>query len=228
MVVAPHPDDAEISCGGTILALVARGARVAVVDMTRGERGTRGDEATRQAECAAATAALGLAERANLGLPDTAVRDDDEALSRLVGVLRRMRPRVLLAPLDRDLHPDHAATGAAVSRAFFHAGLVRVLPELGPPHRPQLLLRYPLHEEVSATLCVDISEFAERKLDVIRCYASQLPGDDPAARAHLSGLDPLERARARDLFYGALCGCRAAEPFATAAPLRVRDLLSLT
>ena len=224
MVLAPHPDDAEMSCGGTILKLVAQGTGVAIVDMTRGERGTRGTEVTRRAECDAATSMLGIAQRINLGLPDTEVRDDENALASVLGAIRRFRPRVLIAPQDRDLHPDHAATGAVASRAFFHAGLKNVLPDLGPPHRPTLLLRYPLHHEVDATLCVDISAVAERKLEVVACYATQLPGAD---RAHLSGLDPLERARARDLFYGARCGCRAAEPFAAEGPLRVDDLRSV-
>lgn len=224
MVLAPHPDDAEMSCGGTILKLVAQGAGVVVVDMTRGERGTRGNTDTRRAECDAATAMLGVAKRINLELPDTEVRDDDSALAAVLGAIRQFRPRLLIAPQERDLHPDHAATGAVASRAFFHAGLKNVLPDLGGPHRPELLLRYPLHHEVDATVCVDISDVAERKLEVIRCYASQLPGAD---RSHLIGLDPLERARGRDLFYGARSGCHAAEPFAAEGPLRVDDLRSL-
>ncbi len=224
LVLAPHPDDAELSCGGTILKLVAAAARVVIVDMTRGEKASRGTAQEREAECAAATAMLGVAGRENLGLPDTAVRDDDLALRGVLGAIRRLRPRLLFAPLERDLHPDHAATGAVASRAFFHAGLVNVLPELGPPHRPRVLLRYPLHEELEPSLCVDISAVAERKLQVLRCYRSQLPGDD---RAYLWGLDVVERAHSRDQFWGAHCGCRAAEPFRAERPLRVDDLLAL-
>ena len=224
MVLAPHPDDAELSCGGTILKLVAAGARVAIVDMTQGEKASRGSARERAAECAAATARLGVAARENLTLPDAEVRDDEPALRAVLGALRRLRPRLLLAPMERDLHPDHAATGAVAGRAFFHAGLVNLWPELGPPHRPKVLLRYALHEEVDPSLCVDISDVAETKLEILRCYRSQLPGDD---RAYLWGLDVVERARSRDQYWGARTGCRAAEPFRAERPLTVGSLMAL-
>jgi LmbE family N-acetylglucosaminyl deacetylase len=100
--------------------------------------------------------------------------------------MRRTRPRVMLAPLDRDLHPDHEATGLLARRAYFHAGLVRFRPELGSPHRPELLLHYPLHNDVAPTLCVDIAAVADRKLDAIRCYATQFGAAD---RSHLARME---------------------------------------
>lgn len=224
LVLAPHPDDAEMSCGGTILELVASGRRVAVVDMTRGEKATRGSAEQRQRECDDASAVLGIHERVNLQLPDAELRDDDTCLAAVVGVLRRFRPRILLAPADRDLHPDHEATGMVARRAYFHSGLKNLLPELGPPHRPRLLLHYPLHEEVAPTLCVDISAVAEKKLEAVRCYATQFGGAD---RAHLARLDLLQRAEARDRFYGAQMGCLAAEPFSSAGPLPLSGLAAL-
>ncbi len=225
MVLAPHPDDAEMSCAGTVLRLVGEGKRVAIVDMTRGEMGSRGTPEIRERECAAATTRLGVTERINLELPDAHLTDSDAELAAVVGAIRKLRPRLLLAPMDRDTHPDHAATGAVAGRAFFVAGLVRWHPELGAPHRPSLVLRYPLHHEVEPAVCVDIAAVADAKLDVLRCYATQIPPE--GERAHLVGLDVLERARARDLFYGARAGCRAAEPFAADGPLRLDDLRQL-
>lgn len=224
LVLAPHPDDAEMSCGGSILRLVAGGARVVIADMTRGEKATRGTPEERRAECEAATTLLGIAERINLGLPDAELRDDEACLGPVIELLRRLRPGILLAPLDRDLHPDHEATGRLARRAWFHGGLVRFRPELGAPHRPRLLLHYPLHHDVAPTLCVDISAVAERKLEAVRCYATQFGGTD---RAHLARLDPLERAQARDRYYGAQIGCLAAEPFWVDGPLPLEDLRSL-
>ncbi len=225
VVLGPHPDDAELGCGGTILKLTAAGRRVAVVDLTRGEMGSLGDPQTRAAECAAASARLGLTERRNLGLPDARLRDDETALRALIEALRALRPSILIAPLERDVHPDHAATGALASRAFFTAGLAALWPELGAAHRPKLFLRYPLHHELPvATLCVDTSGQADAKLEALRCYASQLPGGD---RRHMVGLDIVERARARDAFYGARAACQAAEPFWLDGPLRVDDLTAL-
>ena len=219
MVLAPHPDDAELSCGGTVMRLVEAGHRVAIVDMTRGEMGTVGTPETRAEECEAATRVLGVHERRNLGLPDAFVRDDDDALRAVIGAIRDLRPEILFAPLDRDLHPDHEATGLVARRAFFHSGLAKVMPELGAPHRPQTLLHYPLHHEVDPSLCVDISSVAARKLDAIRCYATQFGGDNQ----HRARLDVLQRAEARDRFYGSRIGTMAAEAFWSDGPLVIRD-----
>lgn len=224
MVLAPHPDDAEMSCGGTILKLVAAGRRVAVVDMTAGEKATRGSVDERRAECAAATAVLGIHERTNLGLPDAELRDDDRCLTAVLETLRRLRPDILLAPLDHDLHPDHEATGKVARRAYFHAGLANLRPDLGPPHRPRVFLLYPLHDEIDPAFCVDISAVAETKLEAVRCYATQFGGNN---RGHFARLDPLQRAEARDRFYGAQVGCTAAEPFASPSPIAVADLSAL-
>lgn len=217
LVFAPHPDDAEIACGGTLLLLAASKKRIVVVDATRGEKGTRGDAATRAKEAAAATAMLGLAARENLELPDTGVVDDEASAARLVAALRRHRPRVLLASVARDPHPDHVACAALASRAFFLSGLVNFHPELGAPHRPSLVLRYPLHEPVEPTLCVDITPVHAQKQDLIACYASQLQG---ASNEHfVKKLDIRERIEVRDRFYGAQIGTPVAEPFVALGPL---------
>lgn len=222
MVLGAHPDDAEIGCGGTILQLVDAGRRVVIVDATRGERGTLGTAEDRSAECAAATARLGVAGRHNLELPDTELAADAESTLRLVRVLRRERPRLLLAPLPVDVHPDHVALARLAERAFFHSGLAHYAPDAGAPFRPRLLLRYPGNDPVEPTFCVDISAVAARKIEVIRCYRSQVGLADTS---HLvSGLDLLDRARVRDRFYGSRIRTEAAEPFWLDGPLPLRDL----
>lgn len=222
LVLGPHPDDVEIAVAGTILLLRAAGRTVTVVDFTRGEKGSRGTVAERDAEATAATAKLGLHERHNLGLPDTGVRLDDASTNLLVAALRSGRPQVLLSPHAHDVHPDHTAAAQLTERAFFFAGLRNYEPQLGPPHRPRLFLRYPGNQPVEPTLVVDISTVAEGKAKVVGCYRSQLK---PPDKTHLFlGLDVLERAQVRDRFYGSRIGAEAGEPFWHDGPLPVQDL----
>lgn len=225
LVLAPHPDDAEIACGGTILRLTQSGRRVVVVDLTRGEKGSRGDAASRLREADAAAKLMGLAGRENLGLPDTELRDDASALGPVLATIRRHRPALLLAPHAQDAHPDHAAAHAICRRAWFHAGLKNVLPELGLPFRPPRLLWYPGNDLVAPSVVVDIGAVVDAKLDVVRCYASQIAGIDREHFVHR--LDPIERVRLRDQYYGSRVGVRAGEGFVAEAGLRLSDPAAL-
>ena len=141
LVIAPHPDDAELGVGGTILLLQAQGARVGVLDLTDGEPTPHGSPEIRRRETDAATAVLGLAWRGNLGLPNRRLEADLAARAKLAGVLRELRPRVLFAPYWEDAHPDHVAASALVDAARFWAKLTKTdLP--GEPHYPQRILYY--------------------------------------------------------------------------------------
>ena len=131
LVVAAHPDDAEISLGGTLLRLVRAGRRVGVVDLTRGELGTRGERADRDAETAAATELLGLAVRTNLELPDGRVVADVAARESLAACIREHAPDVLICHHTEDLHPDHAAAGKLGREAWYLAGLARLAESQG-------------------------------------------------------------------------------------------------
>jgi bacillithiol biosynthesis deacetylase BshB1 len=225
LAIGPHPDDVEIGCGGTILLAVDRGLRAAVLDVTRGEMGSRGTAAERAQEAAEATVLLGLAARHNLALPDTKVAVTDAAVDLLVAALRAAQPKVLLAPHPADVHPDHTAVAELAGRAWFLAGLRNHRPDLGAPQRPRLFLRYPGNRAVAPSLCVDIQAVAARKDAVLRCYRSQL---NPPDRGHLvAGFDVRERAEVRDRFYGAQIGCQSAEAFVVDGPLPVRDLAAL-
>lgn len=220
LAIGAHPDDVEIGAAGTLLLLVAAGRTVSILDVTRGEMGSRGTAADRDAEAKAAAARLGAQERHNLGCPDTGVAVDDFTTTRFVAALRSARPRLLFAPHAHDVHPDHTATAALAERAFFLAGLKNFAPQLGAPHRPALFLRYPGNRHVEPTVAVDITAVADHKAEVLRCYRSQL---SPPDRAHLvQGLDVLERAEVRDRYHGARIGTRAAEPFWHDGPLPLR------
>lgn len=222
LAFGPHPDDVEIACGGSLLLMKRAGMTVAVVDCTRGEMGSRGTAADRDAEAIAAGEALGIDARGNLGLRDTGVRDDDPSTDLVVAAMRAVRPRVVFAPHERDVHPDHTNTAKLVSRAHFLAGLRNYQPQLGAPHRAATLLRYPGNQLVEPTVVVDITSVADQKLEVVKCYRSQL---SPAGGDHLvQGLDLLDRTMVRQRAMGAMIAASAGEGFCHDGPLRVTDL----
>jgi bacillithiol biosynthesis deacetylase BshB1 len=227
LVVAAHPDDAEICVGGTLLRMVDAGLRVGIVDVTRGEMGTRGTAEERDAETRAANESMGIALRANLGLPDGRVEVTLEAREALARVLREHGPDVVLAQHVDDLHPDHAATGRLAREAWYLSGLRR-LAELdgGPPaRRPRRLLHFMGHVPFEPTLVVDIGPVWERKLALIRCYASQLApaGSGDRGQHFLFGADILSRMETRARFFGERIGVRYGEPLLSSGPLACGD-----
>lgn len=236
LVIAAHPDDAEISVGGTMLRLIDAKKRVGIVDLTRGELGTRGTLADRERETAAASRLLGIHHRENLGLPDGRVEVSVAAREALARVIRRWRPRVVLAHHMEDLHPDHAACGRLAREAWYLAGLQRLaepphdVAGAPPAHRPARLFHYLAHVPFEPTFVVDVDAVWARKVELIRCYASQLapggPGDE--GRHLLFGADILARAETKARFFGERIGCRHGEPLWHQGPLpATEELLGL-
>jgi bacillithiol biosynthesis deacetylase BshB1 len=227
--VCAHPDDAELVMGGTIAAAARRGRRIALVDLTRGESGSRGDPATREREAAAAAQILGVAHRESLGLPDARLVPGGDERDRLIGALRRLRPRVVVTQYWEQRHPDHSAAGRLVYDACFVAGLRNYRPDLGEPWRP-LKVVYALSmteaAEVAPSFVVDITATWDTKMQAIRAFASQFT---PGALETVSL--PFDRfQRAIELVgrrHGQRIGVEYGEGFLTREPLRVDDLMSL-
>jgi bacillithiol biosynthesis deacetylase BshB1 len=225
LVIAPHPDDAELGGGGSILLLKAQGARVGVLDLTDGEPTPHGSPEIRRRETEAATAVLGLDWRGNLGLPNRSLTADLAARHRLAGVLRELRPRTLLAPYWEDAHPDHVAASALVDAARFWAKLTKAdLP--GTPHYPQRILYYfsvhlRLHPRPSFVL--DITPHIDGKIRAVACYHSQFIAGRPTQPPTL--LDDL-RDRAR--YWGWAIGAGYGEPFVCREEIGLRGLRDLT
>jgi bacillithiol biosynthesis deacetylase BshB1 len=221
LVVAPHPDDAELGAGGAILLLQSRGARVGVLDLTDGEPTPFGSPEIRKGETEAATAVLGLSWRGNLGLTNRKLEADLEARGRLAGALRELRPRFLFAPYWEDAHPDHVAASALVDAARFWAKLTRCdLP--GEPHFPQRIFYYftvhlRIHPRPSFVL--DITPHIEKKMAAIACYRSQFIEGRPTTPPTL--LDDL-RDRAR--YWGWAIGAGYGEPFVCREEIGLRGL----
>ena len=227
LVIAAHPDDAEICVGGTILQMVDAGKAVGIIDVTRGEMGTRGTSGDRAAETKAANASMKLAWRDNLGLPDGRVQVTIDARERLARLMRECAPEIVLAQHVEDLHPDHAAAGRLAREAWYLSGLSR-LAELdgGPPaSRAKRLLHYMGHVPFEPTLVVDIGAVWERKVELVRCYASQLQPASKSDRGEhfLFGADILGRMETRARFFGERIGKRYGEPLLSNGPLACAD-----
>ncbi|MEC9475586.1 MAG: bacillithiol biosynthesis deacetylase BshB1 [Planctomycetota bacterium] len=231
LVVAAHPDDAEIALGGTILATISSGSRVGIVDLSRGELSSRGTPELRARETAAATELLGIHWRACLDLPDGSIRDDDASRKALVAVFRETRPRVVLAPWKDDLHPDHAGAGLLTYRSLYLGGVRHYRTggsESVLQHRAAALGYYMCHTPFEPSVVVDISEHWNRKLEVIRCYSSQFHDptqEGPPTKISHPGFMAAVEGRARDL--GSRCGVEMGEAITWQDPPAVANPVDL-
>ncbi|MEZ6017129.1 MAG: bacillithiol biosynthesis deacetylase BshB1 [Planctomycetota bacterium] len=229
LIVAAHPDDAEISVGGTISRLIRAGHAVGVLDVTRGELGSRGTRADRDAETSVASQALGLTWRGNLEQPDGRVEATVEAREELARVIRHLQPDVLLAHHELDPHPDHVASGRMAREAWYLSGLRRLAERVGgaPARRPARLARFMSHRGFAPTFVVDITEVWEAKLAAVKAYASQLrPEDDQDDGKHfLYRSDILERVETKARAWGEAIGVDYGEPLLCEEPLGFADPL---
>lgn len=228
LVVAAHPDDAEIAIGGTLLLLKKAGAKVGVVDLTRGEMGSRGDQAHRDAETAEATSLLGLDLRTSLELPDSRVQVTPEARESLAALFRKHKPEVVIGHHTSDLHPDHVAAGQLTKDAWYLSGLRRLAKQARQePHRPAHLYHFFGHLAAEPTLVVDVGAVWEQKEALIRCFNSQLTPENENDRGEhfLFGADILERVRTKARYWGELISAKLGEPLLHQGPLTVNDPL---
>ena len=222
LAFSPHPDDAEIGCGGALALAARRGQRVGVVDLTDGERASRGSPERRAAEKKEATRTLGLSERIALGLPDGELGRSREAVALVVDVLRDSSPHTVLAPNDVDRHPDHEAAASLVRRGCFEAGLGSV--GSGALHRPAQQFSYMAHSPFDPAFVLDISEVWEQKQASVTCYRSQFSPDGGGVATALSGGDFLELLEVRGRWFGALIGARYGEPYLCRGPVPLSGL----
>jgi bacillithiol biosynthesis deacetylase BshB1 len=217
LVIAAHPDDAELGMGGTIVRMLAEGLRVGILDLTNGEPTPLGSPDIRARETAAASATLGIDWRENLGLPNRRLRATLAARAALAGVIRRTRPRWLFGPHPVDAHPDHVAASRLVTAARFWAKLTKCdLP--GEPWHPSRIYTYfsvHLRTIPRPAFVIDISETWERKRTAIACYASQFPANATAPRVP-------DRVAAAAAWWGSLIGTDFGEPFGSREPIALR------
>ena len=228
LAIAAHRDDVELTCGGTLAKAARAGHRVGIVDLTQGESGTRGDAATRAAEAARAAAALGAHVRLNAGLPDAHVANDEASRAKVVEMIRRMKPKVVILPYPVGRHPDHRMASELGRDACYLAGLAKY-GGAAEPHRPFKVLYALAYREdpVKPTFVVDISDSFDAKMQAIRCYASQFEGAKAAGEIFPTGQDLYELIRVQSAHYGSLIRRPYGEPFFTHETLVVDDVLEL-
>lgn len=218
-----HPDDVELFAGGTLAKMAALGYAAGIVDMTRGELGTRGTVAGRRQEAHRAARVLGLKVRENLRLPDGDVQVTRAARLKVIRILRKYRPRLVLTHYWDDKHPDHVHTSRLVTEAVHHSGLAKI--DTGQARfRPETLLHYKLPAYVAPSFVVDVSEFSEQRLAAIRCYGSQL--FDPSScepSTKLSHPDFVERVETLHSFYGTMIAKKKGEAFLFKGVLEIGD-----
>jgi N-acetylglucosamine malate deacetylase 1 len=230
LAIVAHPDDAELTCGGTLIKAARQGHRTGIVDLSAGEMGSRGSAEIRAAEAAKSNAILGVAMRETLGLPDAGIANTPETRLTLARALRRLRPMIVIAPAPAPYgrHPDHRAAAELIRDAVFVAGL-RKLDDTNPPHRPRKVVHCITYREdyLKPTFVVDITDELEAKLAAVRSYASQFEGAVQAGEVYPNG-EPLEDiVRHQAAHYGSLIRTRFGEPFYTTETMRVDDLTTL-
>src|ERR1700689_3247488 len=172
LLFGAHPDDVEWGAGGTVLTLKATDTLFGIVDLTRGEMGSRGRAEERNKEAEDAASWMGARFRENLGLPDCGVIDSVENRKQIASVIRRWRPKLVLAPYWKDRHPDHAATGHLVRNAAVYCALKKSNAP-NPPHKPSAFLYYLLHHFTQPGMVVDISDVYQPKLELLWVHTSQ-------------------------------------------------------
>jgi len=232
LAVGVHPDDVELSCSGTFLKHVAQGRRCGILDLTKGELGTRGNASLRLQEAAAAAKILGADFRDNLGLADGFFRNDQESLLRLIEKIRHYRPRIVLANAVRDRHPDHGRAAKLISEACFYSGLRRIETEyegkLQEAWRPAAVYHYIQDRLLEPNFIVDVSPYVEKKMEAIRAFASQFY--DPSSSEPVTPISTpefLEQVKARMATYGRQIGVAYGEGFTAARAPGVNDLFDL-
>lgn len=227
LAIGSHPDDVELMCGGTLLKCADQGYRTGILDLTAGEMGTKGSAETRAAEAARASEVLGISERRNAGLPDAGVFNTQDNREILVTILRELRPRIVILPFPRGRHPDHRVGSELARDACFLAGLKRF--GSGEPHRPDKLIYAASFREDAGkpTFVVDIGAQFERKMEAIRCFASQFDDAIKAGEAFPTGQPLYELIETQNRHYGSLIRRLFGEPFFTEETIEINDLASL-
>lgn len=224
LVIAPHPDDAELGMGGAIAKMIDLGWRVGILDLTTGEPTPFGTPEIRLRETEAATKVLNLAWRENLGLVNRFLEPTLDARAALANVIRRVRPRWLFAPYWEDAHPDHVAATQLIEAARFWAKLTKSELYAAPYHPERVFYYYCVHLKHVAqpAFVLDISDQWNRKAESIACYESQFT----TGREHVS---PTFHDRVRDeaAYWGKMIGTRYGEPFASREPIGLQDFTRL-
>ncbi|MBK8127472.1 MAG: bacillithiol biosynthesis deacetylase BshB1 [bacterium] len=227
LAIGAHPDDIELSCAGTLLKLKQLGYKIGIVDMTRGERGSRGNAEIRAVEAQEALAILGFEFREVLNLGDLQIQDTHERRVKVVECIRRHKPKLVLTHWNQDKHPDHEGTSELVKHSMFVAGAAN-FPADYAPHNPKRLLYWPSSWMMDCNVYVDVTDFWEHKIRAARAHKSQF--FDPNSSDPMTILSQpvfFDRLEMRARYFGDQIGVKYAEVFYMREPIPVHDPMKL-
>lgn len=232
LAIGVHPDDVELSCSGTILKHISLGHKVAIVDMTRGELGTRGSGEIRLEEAAAAGKIMGVSHRENLGMRDGYFEHNEKNTNSIIKVIRKYQPNILLANAISDRHPDHGRAAKLIADASFYAGLIKIKTEDNgisqDPWRPKAVYHYIQDNTLDPQLIVDVSGFLDKKLESIMAYKTQFfDPNSSEPKTPISSKAFLDILTGRMQMWGRTIGAEYGEGYNVARTPGVGDLTSL-
>jgi bacillithiol biosynthesis deacetylase BshB1 len=227
LTIAAHPDDVELTCAGTLIRMIGRGYSAGILDLTQGEMGTRGTPEIRAKEAEAAAAVIGARWRERMNLGDSRLTASLENRLAVAERIRAARPRTVILPYWEGRHPDHYTAATLGYEACYAAGL-KQLPIPGAPHRPKKILYSAMYADVRPSFIVDITDAFPRKLESMRCFASQFLGD----MSDITELYPawgrlLDQITTQCKHYGHLIGTEYAEPFVVKEILAIDDVVDM-
>jgi bacillithiol biosynthesis deacetylase BshB1 len=228
LAIGAHPDDVELTCGGSLIKMTSAGYSTGILDLTRGEMGSRGNPDLRAEEAAKAAQIMGVARRVNAGLPDGMLENNDASRRVLVEHIRSFRPHTVVLPFMVGRHPDHRVASETGRDACFLAGL-KNYPADGDPHKPSKVIYSTSFREDAPkpSFVVNISDEFERKIEAVNCYSSQFEGLTQAGELFPTGQALPELIRTQNAHYGSLIRKAYGEPFTTIETVEVSDLVKL-
>ena len=223
-----HPDDVELGCSGTLIASIAQGKKVAVVDLTRGELGTRGTAETKDEESANAAKIMGVHARENLKMADGFFQHDENNLRKVITVIRKYQPEIVLCNAPDDRHPDHGRSSKLVSDAAFLSGLRKIETNTNgnkqEQWRPHYVFHYIQDRYLKPDFLFDISDYFEQKIKTILCYTTQFNAtDNSEPQTYISTPDFLDVIKSRALMLGKRIGVKYAEGYLTTKMIGVKN-----
>jgi hypothetical protein len=228
-----HPDDIELGCAGTILAAVAEGKKVGIIDLTQGELGTRGTAATRKIEAENAAKLLGVTVRENLKMADGFFVNDEAHQRKIIEVIRKYKPQIILSNAPEDRHPDHGRSSKLVSEAAFLSGLRKIETtdedgNIQEQHRPAYVFHYIQDRFIQPDFAIDITAFHDKKLASIMCYTTQFHSESSTEpQTYISSPQFLDTIKARAMMLGKRIGVMYAEGFISDKLIGIKSFDSL-
>lgn len=221
-----HPDDVELSCGGTLLKLAKKGLQTGIIDLTMAELSTEGNPQRRRKEAEAAARILKISERQNLKIPDGGIENKEAYRLLVIDAIRKYRPGLVFAPYPYDRHPDHGNASQLVSDSCFYAGLEKI--KTGhEAYRPVTVIYYYQHWVEQPVFIVDISEDFETKMKAVQAYKSQFVHDAKGKSTFINRSEFLQSVKNRAEYFGYQINAQYGEPFFIRLPMKINNIMDL-